>query len=102
MRYLPSRRSLSWSWLNEEKVVKPPQKPVMSNALTAASISWRPHRPKNMPIRKQPTMLTMKVPAGNDPLNMRLAATPVRYLPQVPKNPPMPAIIIDSIMIVSF
>lgn len=99
VRYLPSRRSLSWSWLNEENVVKPPQKPVISRAFNAASISWRPQRPKNIPMRKQPTTFTIYVPIGNDPWNNRLAATPVKYLPQVPKNPPIPAINIDSIMI---
>ena len=49
----------------EEKVVKPPQNPVMRNTFIEGDITFDlSARPKNIPITKLPITLTEKVPQG--------------------------------------
>lgn len=56
---------LTFSKAKEEKVVKPPQKPVANNNLNSGErmLPLLPN-PKMMPIIKQPKILTPKVPKG--------------------------------------
>ena len=84
------------SSLNDEKVVKPPQKPVIHSAFCA--LLKRPvllRYPYRHPIINHPSILAMKVPNGNDERWQMIAPSfSDRNLRHVPANPPMPAIIV--------
>jgi hypothetical protein len=53
-----------FSEANEEKVVKPPQKPVISNNFKLSLLFFE-KIPIKIPINKQPIKLTIKVLKGN-------------------------------------
>ena len=77
---------------NEEKVVNPPQKPVMRNTFIEGEITWfRSARPKKIPITKLPMILTANVPHGKADVVSTCASLPVRKRRQVPMKPPRPA-----------
>ena len=54
------------SFMNVEKVVKPPQKPVVSNSLVAGDIMPFPFQdnPERNPMMRHPNTLTAIVPKG--------------------------------------
>lgn len=82
-----------------EKVVKPPQKPVMSNALIDDDNTPRlSAKPNSRPIKKLPTTFTANVPRGKPPKWMWSHRRPVRNRRQVPAKPPHPAINISFII----
>ncbi len=64
--YCPSFMSDAPSFINVEKVVKPPQKPVASRSLADAVITQLPfaESPDRNPIIRHPTMFTVNVPSG--------------------------------------
>lgn len=52
---------------NVEKVVNPPQNPVISNSLYGVCKGkFLSKTPIKIPIKKQPNALTIKVPLGNE------------------------------------
>lgn len=64
----PLLPSTHMSFAKVEKVVKPPQKPVIRSKFSSGVIMWCfSIIPKNSPIRKQPKRLTMNVLIGKDP-----------------------------------
>ena len=71
-RISPSCNSLMLSYENVENVVNPPQKPVVRK-MRHSGVSRLPfsESAKRTPIRKQPTMFTVKVPSGKDVVNCR-------------------------------
>lgn len=84
---------------NDENVVKPPQNPVINSTFSPGVITLvLPTRPNINPIMKQPIIFTKNVPTGNRPWNIAAHQRPIKYLPQVPTNPPQPAIIIAFII----
>lgn len=59
-------RMPSLSFMKVEKVVKPPQKPVVSNRRTCGvSQPCVEGNDEKKPISRQPRILTVKVPSGN-------------------------------------
>ena len=91
------------SFAKDEKVVKPPQKPVISNALIAGVIACvRSAIPNRIPIIKLPTIFTTKVPNGKPPTTNKWHNRPVAYRRQVPTKPPRPAKNIIFIIYISF
>lgn len=77
---------------NEENVVKPPQKPVISITFSPGVITCAfSSRPNNRPIMKHQIMFTRNVPMGKEPWNIAELHLPIRNLPQVPTKPPAPA-----------
>ena len=88
---------------NDEKVVNPPQKPVIRKTFIDGEMTWVfSARPKKMPITKLPIILTANVPHGNAETVMTWASFPVRKRRHVPIKPPSPAIIIALNIIHTF
>lgn len=57
---------LTPSSVNAEKVVKPPQKPVIKiNLWSLERMVLRSERPQRIPIKKHPATFTVNVPKGN-------------------------------------
>lgn len=68
MPHSPLLPSMQISPANVEKVVKPPQKPVMSIALCVDDIILHfSNMPEKSPKSRQPIMLTQNVPNGKGP-----------------------------------
>ena len=70
----------SISWLSDEKVVNPPQKPVIRKAFIRGEMTPPfSTRPNSTPMMKLPTMFTIKVPHGHDePTNSAVETLPTR------------------------
>ena len=78
---------------NDEKVVNPPQNPVIRKTFIDGEIKWVFSAiPKKMPMMKLPTTFTVNVPHGKAELQTKWANLPVRKRRQVPIKPPIPAI----------
>ena len=60
----PSRPNIRFSFINVEKVVKPPQNPVTNINLVVGEMFPPRERPESNPIRKHPAILTAIVPHG--------------------------------------
>lgn len=88
---------------NDEKVVKPPQKPVIRKTFIDGEMTWVfSANPKKIPITKLPITLTANVPHGNAETVMTWASFPVRKRRHVPIKPPSPASIIALNIIHTF
>ena len=88
---------------NDEKVVKPPQNPVIRKTFIDGEMRCVfSARPKKMPITKLPMMLTANVPQGKAETVMTWASFPVRKRRHVPIKPPKPAIIIALNILIVF
>lgn len=71
--------SMYVSLANDEKVVNPPQNPVMSSALIVGEITFDlSANPKSTPISKDPRMFTTNVPIGNVETTIILHKRPVK------------------------
>lgn len=81
-----------------EKVVKPPQNPVInSNGSHDGIFGCRTIIPHNKPMNKQPTMLTVNVAQGN-PLPVECIKSETMYLTNPPKKLPAPTMRISFII----
>ena len=70
---------MDMSSANDEKVVNPPQKPVIRKTFIDGEMTWVfSGRLKKMPITKLPIILTANVPHGNAETVMTWASFPVR------------------------
>lgn len=87
---------------NDEKVVRPPQKPVMRKIFIVGEMTpLFSASEKNIPIKKQPTILTTNVPNGKVVIARAWHILPVKKRRQEPIKPPIPAInIIFSIVFI--
>ena len=74
----PSRPNNRFSFINVEKVVKPPQKPVTKTSFVVGEICPPSDSPESRPIRKQPMTLTVIVPQGNETATHDCTALPTR------------------------
>ena len=85
----------------EEKVVKPPQNPVMSSTFIEGEIRWVfSAMPKRMPMMKLPTIVHREGAHGNGVCGTDVEpACPSGKLRQVPMKPPQPAKIIALNMV---
>src|ERR1051325_5979014 len=86
-----SCKSLSVCRLNEEKVVYPPQMPIMKNCLPVGPIKRRPPGSVNVakkPITSEPLTFTNKVPQGNVSPKYRATAPDNQKRAAVPSAPP--------------
>jgi len=64
----PPFSSVAFSFIKVEKVVNPPQKPVVSRRRVDVLIPpFSPGNEENIPIRKQPKTFTTSVPNGKEP-----------------------------------
>ena len=88
---------------SDEKVVKPPQNPVIRKTFIDGEMAWVfSASPKKMPMMKLPIRLTANVPHGNAETVMTWASLPVRKRRQVPMKPPRPAMSIALNIIRTF
>lgn len=79
------------SLANVEKVVKPPQKPVVSNRHTACEAKEeRAKRAYTTPMIKQPTRFTASVAQGNEAQQTPFISCDTRYLNAPPTKLPKP------------
>ena len=81
------------SFAKEEKVVNPPQKPVLSSRYHALSVElFLPNIANTIPKRKHPSRLTVNVPQGNPWSQAFFISVESRYLMAPPKKLPVPTI----------
>jgi hypothetical protein len=74
---------------NVEKVVNPPHSPIIKNKLKSDFIKFDfENHSKKTPIRKHPTILTIKVAIGNPSL-VYGKIFPIKYLKELPRPPPI-------------
>lgn len=89
----PEATRLNDSKENVEKVVNPPQKPVIKKAFNRVDIIPDFIKyPVNKPNRKHPITLMVKVARGKGAFQILRNNLFTRNLLHVPKNPPAPAI----------
>ena len=86
-RQSPDWRKASDSFEKVEKVVNPPQKPVVKSSRQVCTNTHLVAKPEKSPMRKQPAMLATKVPNGQ-PHNQGRSETSQRSPP--PKKLPIP------------
>ncbi len=84
-----SLSKLNVSIVNEENVVKPPNKPTKTkNLILGLIINFSKKENKN-PIKKQPVIFTIKVPSGKRVLKSRIVKVESKYLERDPIAPPI-------------
>lgn len=80
-----------FSFVKDEKVVKPPQIPTINNSLMSAVIhSLLIGTPAKNPMMKLPKILTASVPIGNAIKHSFVFHLEIMYRPILPINPPRP------------
>lgn len=95
----PSLNNPTASFEKEEKVVKPPKKPVTKKSLHSMLKFPRSVSPKIIPIRKQPIILTAIVPKGNADKNLFWTYCEKKYRDKPPKQLPIPT---DKIILIAY
>jgi len=87
----PSLSNARFSFAKVENVVNPPQKPTARNNFhSELSNELLSEKPYINPMRKQPEMLTKKVPKGNAEGKLFCIKRDARNRDTLPKNPPVP------------
>ena len=85
---LPSFNNFKLSLVKAEKVVNPPQKPVVKKIIQFEfSVSFLRKYPKTIPINKEPIVLTNNV--FNGIVELSISILEIRYLDTLPKPPPI-------------
>lgn len=80
------------SFMNVEKVVNPPQKPVVRKSFVCGLSNPPMGNAEIRPMTKHPSTLTMNVPKGNADNENAPASLDTTYLMPPPKKLPMPTI----------
>ena len=87
------------SWAKVEKVVKPPQMPVVRRRYQGLDVvPYLLKRANRRPKTRQPSKLTVSVPQGKPCPHMFFIIVEMKYLNDPPKKLPIPTSNIDFIM----